>query len=84
MYAEQNIWNVWNVEVLPDIGKTHQYKRCYFDKYQHDKETCRGMTIDSNITTENSRLRFGEKLTQAVANKLMELGLLRRNNERPK
>ena len=65
------------MDVPTDIGKSHHYKYCHFDKFLHRKGICRRMMTGSGVTTDGSMLRFRDKLAQAVANKLLELGLVK-------
>ena len=64
-----------------DIGKSHHYKRCHFDSFLGKKGVCRRLINNSGIVTDDSMLRFGDKLTQAVADKLLKLGLVEVAND---
>ena len=66
----------WNIAVPTDIGKSHHYKKCHFDKFLHKKRLCHRIVTTSNVTTDRAMFRFREKLANAVANKLLELDLV--------
>ena len=66
----------WNVDVPTYIGKSHHYKKCHFDSYLNKKGVCRRLMASSDVTNDTSMLRFRDKLTQAVTDKLLELGLI--------
>ena len=72
-YSEQPNWNV---DVPADIGKSHHYKKCHFDKFLRKKGVCHRMMTSSDVTTDRAMFRFGEKLANAVANRLLELDLV--------
>ena len=64
----------WNVDVPTDIGTNHHYKKCHFDEFLQKKGICHSITTGPDITTDDSMLKFRDKLAQAVASKLLELG----------
>jgi len=66
----------WNVDVPTDIGKSHHYKKCHFDKFLQKNGVCHRMMTSSDVTTDRTMFRFREKLANIVANKLLELDLV--------
>ena len=69
------------MDVPTDIGKSHHYKKCHFDDYLHRNWACRRLIMRSGVTTDDSMLRFRDRLTQAVSDKLLDLGLVETAND---
>jgi len=66
----------WNVDVPTNIGKSHHYKKCHFDKFLHKNGVCHRMMTSAGVTTDRTMFRFREKLANVIAGKLMELDLV--------
>jgi len=66
----------WNADVPTDIGKSHHYKKCHFDKYLHKNGVCHRMMTRVDVTRDRTMFRFRDKLANTVAKKLLELDLV--------
>jgi len=64
------------VDVPTNVGKSHHYKKCHFDTFLHKDGVCHRMMTSTDVTIDRTMLRFVEKLTNAVAKRLLELDLV--------